>query len=104
MGSSDEEKEGKEEKGTKMGKEEEDEDEMTKIDARIEELQKLEAAEARRCITCMQYNRIKCMGMDHKKVPILCLLKRRFLAVQRKWNVWNTARSAPRLIKRSVQW
>ena len=35
-------------------------------------------------------------GMGHKKVPVSCFLKSRFLAVQRKRNVWNTARSVPR--------
>ena len=31
-------------------------------------------------------------GMGHKKCPVSCLLKRCFLAVQRKRNIWNTAR------------
>ena len=48
VGSSDEEEKVKEEKGKEVGKEEEV-DEMMNIDSRIEELQKLEAAEARRC-------------------------------------------------------
>ena len=35
-------------------------------------------------------------GMGHKKVSVSCFFKSRFLAVQRKRNVCNTARSVPR--------
>ena len=47
------------------------------------------------CMWCLVF-RYTLYGMGHKKVSISCFLKSRFLAVQRKRNGCNTARSVPR--------